>query len=319
MDQRKREHPKEKARLHPRNKHRTRYDLKLLSESHPDLKKYIKLNLYGDESVDFADPHAVKALNTALLKSTYGISYWDIPEGYLCPPVPGRADYIHYVADILGESNYGTIPTGSKIRCLDIGVGANCIYPIIGSNEYGWSFVGVDTDPLSIDSALKICEMNPQIADLIEIRKQRNHYDFFNGAISKEERFHISICNPPFHASEEEAQSASIRKVNNLTENRVEKPVLNFAGQYNELCYKGGEAAFIGKMIVQSKHFSESCVWFSSLVSKQSHIKGIQATLKNVKANDVRIITMGQGNKTSRIVVWSFLPKRIRNERLALK
>jgi 23S rRNA (adenine1618-N6)-methyltransferase len=44
-----------------------------------------------------------------LLISYYDIQKWDIPH-YLCPPIPGRADYIHYIADLLAESNNGIIP-----------------------------------------------------------------------------------------------------------------------------------------------------------------------------------------------------------------
>jgi len=94
----KKEHPKEKSRLHPRNKHRERYDFKLLIESSPELAQFVKMNIYNDESIDFFNPDAVKALNKALLKYFYDIENWDIPEGYLCPPIPGRADYIHHIA-----------------------------------------------------------------------------------------------------------------------------------------------------------------------------------------------------------------------------
>ena len=161
----KKEHPKEKSSLHPRNKHRERYDFKQLIDSCPELGQFVKLNNYKDESIDFFNPEAVKMLNKALLKHYYGIDNWDIPKNYLCPPIPGRADYIHHIADLLGSNNSefqrNKIPTGNKIKCLDIGVGANCVYPIIGNKEYGWSFVGTDIDPVSIESANKIIEMNP--------------------------------------------------------------------------------------------------------------------------------------------------------------
>ena len=131
----KKEHPKGKSRLHPRNKLRERYNFKQLIVSCPGLAQYVKMNMYNDESIDFFNPDAVKALNKALLKHYYDIVNWDIPEGYLCPPIPGRTDYIHYLADLLCSTNYGKMPTGEKIKCLDIGVGASCVYPIIGIKE----------------------------------------------------------------------------------------------------------------------------------------------------------------------------------------
>ena len=163
----KKEHPKEKTKLHPRNKHRERYDFKLLIETCPALAQYVRLNEYDDESIDFFNPEAVKMLNMALLKHYYDIEYWDIPANYLCPPIPGRADYIHHIADLLAYENNGIIPRGNKIKSLDIGVGANCVYPIIGNKEYGWSFVGSDIDTTAIDNASQIIEKNPTLKEKI--------------------------------------------------------------------------------------------------------------------------------------------------------
>ena len=111
-------HPEVKSRLHPRSKHRNRYDFEKLIEGFPELEPFVKPNKFGDESIDFSDPKAVVTLNKALLKHHYGIENWLIPEGYLCPPIPGRADYIHHIADLLSESNYGNIPTGGDILVL---------------------------------------------------------------------------------------------------------------------------------------------------------------------------------------------------------
>ena len=314
MAQKKKEHPKVKANLHPRNKHRERYNFKQLIVGSPTLAKFVKLNIYNDESIDFSDPEAVKMLNRALLKHYYNIEHWDIPQDYLCPPIPGRADYIHHIAGLLQSYNYGKIPTDNKIKCLDIGVGANCVYPIIGNKEYGWSFIGADIDPVAIENANKIVELNTTLNGEVEIRLQQNFKDFFYGVIKKDEPIDLSICNPPFHASLAEAQSGTLRKLNNLNSERAIKPTLNFGGKNNELWCEGGEERFIRDMIRQSKKFSTSCVWFSSLVSKQSNLKSAYKTLKKVEAAEVKTIPMGQGNKTSRIVAWTFLSKEEQKE-----
>ena len=149
---------KVKAELHVRNKHRERYDLDALVKSLPELKEYVILNKYDVESIDFANPAAVKALNKALLIHFYAVESWDIPEGFLCPPIPGRSDYIHIVADLLSGGDETKIPTGKKVKCLDIGTGANCVYPIIGVSEYDWNFIGSDIDPVSVDWAKGILD-----------------------------------------------------------------------------------------------------------------------------------------------------------------
>lgn len=302
-------HIKEKSRLHPRNKHRGRYDFKKLIISCPELAPFVKLNIYNDESIDFSNPEAVKMLNKALLKHYYNINNWDIPKNYLCPPIPGRADYIHYIADLLSKNNNGKIPIGNKIKCLDIGVGANCIYPIIGNKEYGWSFVGSDIDNVSVKSANKIIEMNPCLKGKIEIRFQPNQKDIFNGIIQKNEVFDLSICNPPFHSSLAEAQAGTFRKLRNLSQKKITKLKLNFGGQSNELWCEGGEKKFVTSMINQSKEFATSCFWFSTLISKQSNLNSIYKVLEKAKVYEYRTIEMGQGNKTSRIVAWSFFTK----------
>ncbi len=303
----KKEHPREKARLHARNKHRERYDFKKLIESCPELAPYVKLNIYDDESIDFADPAAVKMLNKALLEHFYDLRNWDIPPDYLIPPIPGRADYIHHIADLLCSKNFGKIPTGPKIKCLDIGVGANCVYPIIGNKEYGWSFIGTDIDPVSIESASKIIESNPRLKEHIELRLQPQPNDIFFGVVYKEEFIDLSICNPPFHASPADARAGTLRKLSNLNQERITGAILNFGGQHGELWCKGGELRFVRDMIRQSKFFSGSCFWFSTLISKQSHLEAVHGALKEAGVSEVKTIPMGQGNKAVRIVAWTFL------------
>ncbi len=295
----------EKESLHPRNKHRTSYDFKSLISCCPELEKFVFVNKYNNETIDFANPKAVKFLNKALLKKFYAISNWDIPASYLCPPIPGRADYIHYIADLLASCNEKEIPTGKFIRILDIGVGANCVYPLIGNYEYGWSFVGSDIDSIAINSGKKIAESNPNLKN-IELRKQNSAEHIFNGIIKPGEFFDATVCNPPFHSSQAEAQAGAVRKVKNLSGGKTKNPVLNFGGQNAELWCDGGEKEFISKMIKESVAFSANCLWFTSLVSKSENLPSIYNQLGNAKAVEVKTIEMKQGNKISRIIAWTF-------------
>lgn len=293
----------EKKQLHPRNKHRSRYDFSLLVKSCPDLRDFVLVNPYGDESIDFADPSAVKMLNKALLAQYYRIKHWDIPENYLCPPIPGRADYIHYLADLLGESNNGVIPTGKSVKILDIGTGANCIYPIIGHQEYGWTFVGSDVDRGAVQSAENIISANEDLRGAIQIRLQRDPRHIFEGIIKPGESFDMSLCNPPFHASAAEAAAGSQRKLRNLGK---QKNVLNFGGQNVELWCKGGELGFVRTMIEESLKFSGQCKWFTTLVSKSSNLPFVYGYAEKAGALHMRTMEMAQGQKVSRFVAWSF-------------
>lgn len=296
-----------KSNLHKRNKHQSRYDFKLLLKKCPELANFVVENKYGDETIDFFNAEAVKALNKALLMHYYNVEFWDIPAGYLCPPIPGRADYLHHMADLLAGSNFGKIPQGSKIKCLDVGVGANCVYPVIGTNEYGWSFIGSDIDPVALESAKRIIAATPNLSEKVEIRKQEKPTETFFGIIGKEELIDLAICNPPFHSSMEEATEGNLRKLSNLKKKKVTKAELNFGGTNNELWTEGGEKQFIIKMIKQSTQFSKSCCWFSTLVSKQSNLKYIYDALEESEVGEYKTIDMGTGNKSSRIVAWTFL------------
>jgi 23S rRNA (adenine1618-N6)-methyltransferase len=296
----------EKSGLHPRNPHRFRYDFKKLIESCPQLAPFVAPNKYGNESVDFANPEAVKILNRALLIHFYDLTEWDIPENYLCPPIPGRADYIHHIADLLAMDNGGVIPRGEQVKVLDIGVGANCVYPIIGIKEYGWSFTGTDIDPVAIGSARRIIEQNPVLTGKVELRVQPVAADIFRGIVQPEEQFDLSICNPPFHSSMEEASEATRRKIFNLNPGKTTKTVQNFGGQNIELIYQGGEEAFVRRMIQQSSRIPSQCKWFSTLIAKSDHLPAVYKSLQIARATDVRTINMAQGQKVSRIVAWRF-------------
>lgn len=304
----------EKKRLHPRNRNLERYDLGALLEVNPELKKHVKPNKYGQDSIDFSNPKAVRSLNTALLNHYYEIKHWDFPDKNLCPPIPGRADYLHYVADLLAENNFGNIPEGSKITCLDVGVGASCIYPIIGVTEYNWNFIGSDIDKTSIESAKAIVSANKELTGKIECRHQENSNDFFYGVIDREEKVDIAICNPPFHSSKEDAQKGTRRKVKNLSGKKEKTPTMNFSGVSSELIYDGGESRFISSMMKESKKFAKNVLWFSTLVSKQSNLKGAEKTLKKLGAEDFRTINMGTGNKSTRVIAWTYLSKEEQKE-----
>ena len=289
-----------KSLLHPRNKHRNPYNFEQLSVLHPQLEAFVKPNKYGNQSINFFDPDAVKHLNISLLKYFYKIDFWNFPDGYLCPPIPGRVDYIHYLADLLEENL-----NNSNIRCLDIGTGASCIYPLLGVKEYGWNFVATDIDPKALSSAQIIINKNA-LQNKIELRLQKNQKNIFNGIIKANEHYDFAMCNPPFHASQAEASSANKRKVSNLTKSKNQKYALNFGGKNNELWCEGGELGFIQQMILESLSYQKSVHWFSTLVSKEKNLAKIYMQLKKIGAKEIKTIPMGQGNKKSRIVAWSF-------------
>lgn len=294
--------------LHPANPMNKEYDFAALIKAEPTLKPWVRPNPYGNLSVDFADPKAVKTLNAALLAYHYGINSWGIPEGFLCPPVPGRADYIHHLADLLAEG--GKTPKGQKVSVLDIGTGANGIYPLVGHKSFGWHFVASDIDPVSLKNFSAILGAN-KLEGRIELRLQSQPRQTFKGIIKPGERYDASMCNPPFHASLEEAAAGTQKKLKNLAASKGikhdTKLKLNFGGQKAELWCEGGELRFLEDMIRESQEFASQCQWFTSLVSKSDNLRPCRRLLQTLQADSVKVIEMHQGNKITRVLAWSFL------------
>ncbi len=295
------------ALLHPRNRHQGRYDFAALIAVEPRLKAFVIINPYGKQSIDFANPAAVRVFNAALLKQLYGIKDWQIPEGYLCPPVPGRADYIHGLADLLASDAKGVIPRGAGFTALDVGTGANCIYPLLGQHDYGWRFIASDIDAQALANARQTLLANA-LDKVIDLRLQSDKSAFFKGVLRADERIVCTLCNPPFHSSAAEASSGSERKWRNLGKQDPQRklPALNFGGKSNELWCKGGELTFVRNMIKESKDYAEQVLWFTTLVSKSAHIRLLQRVLKQVGAVDVQVCSMAQGQKQSRFLAWTF-------------
>lgn len=296
-----------KTKLHPRNQHSEGYDFVRLVAQTPELEAFKISNPLGQSTIDFKDVNAVRMLNRALLKTHYNIDFWDIPSGYLCPPIPGRVDYIHYLADLLAESNNQEIPRGHHIKALDIGTGASLVYPLTGQSEYGWHFTGTDIDAGALKSAKQICDVN---ALEITLKRQIEPENIFRGVIEAKDAFHVTMCNPPFHASMAQANKGTQRKWANLGKGHSRK--LNFGGQNAELWCPGGEIKFIAGMVEQSAEFADQCLWFTSLVSKKDNLQPLRRILGKARVAEFKIVEMAQGQKTSRFIAWTYMKKKQR-------
>lgn len=297
-----------KTKLHPRNLHLDGYNFERLVSQTPELEAFMVKNPVGQSTVDFQDPRAVRMLNRALLRTHYDIEFWDIPAGYLCPPIPGRVDYIHHLADLLAEdNNVQEAPRGRHIKALDIGTGASLVYPLIGQSAYGWRFTGVDVDANAVKSARQIRDVNKLDIDL---RLQNNSENIFRGVIQPDDAFHVTLCNPPFHGSLEQANKGTQRKWASLGKGRSTK--LNFGGREAELWYPGGEIKFIARMVAESMDFAKQCLWFTSLVSKKDNLQPLHRILGKARVAEYKVVEMAQGQKTSRFIAWTYFKKKQR-------
>lgn len=279
--------------LHPKNKFNKGYNFEELILINPKLEAYVSKNKFDVVTIDFSIPEAVKELNKALLFSYEKISVWNFPDQNLCPPIPGRLDYILYLTDLLSEEE--------NVKVLDIGTGATCIYPLLGVAENNWDFVATDIDLDSLDTSQDNIDDN-NFSDKIELRQQFDENNILKGVLKDDDSFSAIMCNPPFYRSAEEAQGANKRKNKNLGNSAVR----NFSGNNNELWYVGGEKAFLHNYLYESSLFKESSKWFTSLVSKKDNIDSLQKSAKKLGAKEFKTISMNQGNKVTRIACWRY-------------
>ena len=279
--------------MHSKNPFKNNYKFKKLVEIFPPLASFVFTNKYGTETIKFENVDAVLALNAALLKLHYHVD-WTIPEGNLCPPIPGRLDYLLHASELIPNK---------KLNLLDIGTGANLIYPILATQHLKWNCTASELDNDSFINAKFLIQQNKSL-EKIDLRKQKYKNKIFDSIINEEDEFDLVVCNPPFYKNQHDAANKNRRKAKNL-KIKTEKS-LNFGGQSHELWYKGGEEAFIKKMVEESVQFKNQVQWFTSLVSNKEHLKNIKRAINKTPATELRIVEMEQGNKKSRFIAWSF-------------
>ncbi|MGB3608356.1 23S rRNA (adenine(1618)-N(6))-methyltransferase RlmF [Psychroserpens sp.] len=284
-----------------------RYNFTELVACNPALAQFIQLNPLGKETIDFSNPKAVKALNTTLLKKNYKVDYWEFPDAHLCPPIPGRMAYIQLLHKLLKKSGIT-----KNITVFDIGTGATCIYPLLGQAEFGWRFIASEIDNKAFKIANKIVENN-SLQSSVKLRFQKNPQNILTEVLNPNDRIAAAMCNPPFYKNEADALESNTQKLKGLGQDShtVKR---NFSGTEKELCYPGGEKAFLHNYLYQSSLFKTNCFWYTSLVSKKEHVKSMQASLKKLGATSVKVLDMSLGNKVSRVVAWTFLNEKEQKE-----
>lgn len=307
--------------MHARNRHQEYLDYWDLAARQPRLKPFVFKNKYGGTSIDYTNQLALRTLTSCLLQEFYGILNWRIPDGYLCPPVPQRVDYLHKMADLLGTGPAGPSgeapapPRGARVRGLDVGTGASSIYCLLGAREYGWSFVGSDIDGVALESARGIVKEN-DLGSQIELRHQPSSERVFTGLVRPGETFALSVCNPPFHESLEHAHRSAGAKWQRMGRS-AQGQQLNYQGKENELWCEGGEVGFVTRMAEESaqEHLRGACIWFSAMLSRESSLEPVWARLGELGARR-RSFDLRQGKMTRWVVAWTFLGRAEREQRL---
>jgi 23S rRNA (adenine1618-N6)-methyltransferase len=271
-------------------------DFVKLAEKYPTFKKHLKRLDDGRVTLDWKSNDALKELCRVLLLNDFGIKYWDTPDGYLVPTITSRSNYIHWIHDILEAEEAEKAEKAEEVNAqtvhgLDIGTGANCIYPILGSSIYNWKFKASDINEKAVDVAKTIVKKNKLDND-ITIVLQDNPDDIFYNVIQVGEKYDFTMCNPPYFSDDEV-------KHNNP----------NTICEFNEkeVYCKGGEYGFITRMIDESVSYRNDVKWFTTLVGRKINLEILYDMLKENNLVD-RVIktTFYQGKMIRWGLAWTF-------------
>jgi hypothetical protein len=119
------------------------------------------------------------------------------------------------------------------------------------------------------------------------------------------------MCNPPFHASMDEATKGSERKWRALgkADPKRKLPVLNFGGQSAELWCEGGEARFR-----DATDRRERATCPQGAVVQHPGVESLEPAGHRDRAEkagvlESQVVEMSQGQKQSRFVAWTFQTK----------
>ncbi|CAN7136578.1 unnamed protein product [Brassica rapa subsp. narinosa] len=291
---------------HPRNKYSDNPpDFASLASLYPSFKPFVFFSGGSRPRIDWTDYNATRELTRVLLLHDHGLSWW-IPDGQLCPTVPNRSNYIHWINDLLSSQIIPSSRGNNKVKGFDIGTGANCIYPLLGASLFGWSFVGSDITDVALEWAEKNVQSNPHVSDLIEIRHSRiipsedddnKSYMVLVGLVKESETFDFCMCNPPFFETFEEAGL---------------NPKTSCGGTHEEMVCVGGEQAFVSRIIQDSAVLRERFRWYTSMLGKKANLKLLISKLWEVGVTVVKTTEFVQGQTSRWGLAWSFVPPATR-------
>ncbi|KAL3814037.1 hypothetical protein ACJIZ3_015305 [Penstemon smallii] len=328
--------------IHPRNKYSDNPpDFGLLASLYPSFEPFVFYSHDGRPKIDWTDFNATRELTRVLLLHDHGLNWW-IPDGQLCPTVPNRSNYIHWIEDLLASD---VVPCsradGDVAKGFDIGTGANCIYPLLGASLLGWKFVGSDVTDVAMEWANQNVRSNPQISEMIEIRRvDCEDNDLDSQELQNRQQSNSEGMGSSNNTENDNGPSSVLQSVSSVKKSYNGPPILlgvvkdgeNFdfcmcnppffetmdaaglnpktscGGTPDEMVCSGGEHAFITRIIEDSVKLKATFRWYTSMVGRKLNLNNLVSRLWNVGATIVKTTEFVQG-KTSRWgLAWSFLP-----------
>lgn len=269
-------------------------DFLTLIKEFPELKKYIlKQNEDNEEEFqfDWSNNELSLLMDKSILNYYFNIKYYDIPKGFLIPPIPSRINYINLINSIITKLIKDI--NIKNIIGIDIGTGANIIYPILGYSIYKWKFICTEINKEAYNNAKLILQKN-NLENNINIIKQNNKDNIFISILNRENKYIFSMCNPPYYNYENEIKLEDKKRDNEYN--------------FDEIYYKNGEYGFFQRYFEESICYKNNVFLYTILIGKKINAENIYDKLSSY--NDIiKIYNMQKiltGNNVRYIIYWSF-------------
>lgn len=197
---------------------------------------------------------------------------------------------------------------------IDIGVGASCIYPLLGcAVRANWRFGGTDVDETSLGHAQKQVVLN-DMQSRIRLKKAVSQGPILDLKALGIEHADFIMCNPPFFTSKQDMLATHLTK-------KV-SPSAVCTGADVEMITEGGDLGFVSKIVDESTKLRGQVQWYSSMLGKLSSAQAVVQKLKQTGASNWAVTSLQAGHVTKRwAVAWSFdnlRPSNVREHEVCL-
>ncbi|KAG9288519.1 hypothetical protein G9A89_015725 [Geosiphon pyriformis] len=289
--------------MHPRNRYKNKPpDFSVLAYKYISFHPYVQYKKNGKAYIDFKNPKALRELTYCLLRDDFHLEL-DMPPDTLCPMIPNRLNYIHWIEDLLSCSDTRL----DEVYGIDIGTGASCIYPLLGCTlNKNWKFIATDINKRLVKYAeanIIRNDLRDRVTMVLKTKESKLLLDEQLEQITSSKRFSFCMCNPPFYESQEQYEEA--------LNSKEAEPSGILTATRGEIITIGGELNFIKRILQESLILKDKIGWYTSMMGRKETVNLIVAELKKNKIDNFAVTEFSQGQTRRWGVGWSFRGYRL--------
>ncbi|CAG8509194.1 1874_t:CDS:10 [Acaulospora morrowiae] len=290
------------GQMHPRNKYKSNPpDFAALAFKYSSFYPYVHYTKEGKPYIDFKNPEAVRELTYCLLRNDFNLVL-EIPLDSLCPPIPNRLNYVHWIEDLVSTTE---MRQDRSVYGIDIGTGASCIYPLLGCTlNKNWVFLATDIDKKTVEYAESNVQRNNLDGRITVVHNQTDKKILLSEEVISNNniKFAFCMCNPPFYESQEQYERG--------VELKQSFPTSVCTGSPREKIFPGGEFQFIKDILEESLTLRNKIRWYTSKIGRMETVNKIVRELKRNGIDNYVVTEFCQGKTRRWGIGWSFGSQR---------